>query len=245
MHVSSYARQLGVRGMVIPRTASVHSAVGLIHSEIVHEELVTRPMTLPVDSNEIAGIFDDLAGRIRDQLARDGFLPNQTILDRSIVMRYARQTHLVTVPVDDGWPFDSSLLEKTIDRFEDLYRNRYGPDSGFREAGIELVGFRLRGTGREVEPTDREFSHPRGRLGSAVVERRRAWVDDLGEYREIDGYSFESLRPGDRIFGPAIVWTPTTTVVLHSRDEATMDEGENLLVEQKPARGGSQLEEER
>jgi hypothetical protein len=65
-----------------------------------------------------APIFDGLAGRIRDLLARDGFPPDQIILDRSIVMRYARQIHLLTVPVDDVWPFDSPLLEKTIDRFE-------------------------------------------------------------------------------------------------------------------------------
>lgn len=245
MHVSSYAHELGVKRIVIPRTASVHSAVGLIHSDIVHEELVTSPMTLPVDSMEIARIFDGLAGRIRDQLARDGFPSDQIILDRSIVMRYARQTHMLTVPVENVWAFDSSLLEKTVDRFEDLYRNRYGPDSGFREAGIELVGFRLRGTGRAVGPTVEEFTHPQGRRGSAVVERRRAWVDDLGEYREIDGYSFEGLRPGDRIFGPAIIWTPTTTVVLHSRDQATMDMSENLILERKPARDSSPREEER
>jgi hypothetical protein len=39
------------------------------------------------------------------------------------------------------------------------------------------------------------------------------------------------MEPGNEIEGPAIVWTPITTIVLHPGQIATADEYRNLRVE--------------
>src|SRR5262249_33074640 len=44
MHLPAVAGELGVRSVVVPYTASVHGAFGLLTSDVVHEELLTRPM---------------------------------------------------------------------------------------------------------------------------------------------------------------------------------------------------------
>jgi N-methylhydantoinase A len=239
MHVTSYAAKLGVRRVVIPGTASVHSAAGLLHSDIVHEEHTTKPLRLPVEARLIESIFDDLCGRVREHFRNDGFSSDAISIGRSIDMRYARQTNVVMVPLEGATTVDTPLLDKTVDRFEDLYRQRYGSESGFRDAGIELVGFRLRGIGRVQKPLplrgDRSGVDPK----QALTERRRAWVDDRGVYQEIDGYAWDRLRPGNVIPGPAIVWSPTTTVVLRSVDSAEMDEYANLILIPSSLQNGS------
>ena len=68
----------------------------------------------------------------------------------------------------------------------------------------------------------------------AFLERRSAWVDDLGEFHEVDGYSFDGLRPGNIVHGPAIMWTPITTVVLRSTDTAMVDAHANLILVPSP-----------
>jgi N-methylhydantoinase A len=242
MHVMSYAAKLGVKRVIVPSTASVHSAAGLLFSDIVHEEQTTQPMRLPADPDTVQVVFEELASRVHSQFEVDGFELRDVHIARSIDMRYARQAHIVTVPIDGDMSFDAPALDKTVDRFEDLYRQRYGADSGLRDAGIELVGFRLRGTGSVQKPVmpiaDRGGPDPTG----ALIEKRRAWNDDLGMYKEVDGYSFDLLRPGNVIQGPAIVWTPITTIVLRSSDIGEMDERANLLLTPSfdaASRGGS------
>lgn len=189
------------------------------------------PMRLPAEADDIEQIFSRLSARVSRQLANDGFPPSETELVRSIDIRYARQTNIVTVPVEGSSTFDGSLLEKTVDLFEDLYRNRYGRESGFRDAGIELITFRLRGIGKMKRPALRRALPANAGGNTALVEQRWAWVDDRDTFEMVDGYHFDRLGPGDTIRGPAIVWTPTTTIVLGSADLAKMDEHANLILE--------------
>ena len=57
-----------------------------------------------------------------------------------------------------------------------------------------------------------------------------AWVDTANAMLEVPGYDFERLRPGNRVEGPAIVWTPITTLVLAPGHSARVDEYKNLVV---------------
>src|SRR5207237_9864394 len=49
VHASRYAAKLGVRQVVIPLTASVHGATGLISSDLVYEYGKSDHVVLPVD----------------------------------------------------------------------------------------------------------------------------------------------------------------------------------------------------
>jgi N-methylhydantoinase A len=230
MHVTSYATRLGVQRIIIPRTASVHSASGLVRSDIVHEEQATRSLRFPVPPEAIDPIFVDLTSLVEDQMTRDGFPPRAFRLMRSIDMRYVKQSNIVSVPVDGMAAFDEPMLLKTVDKFEELYRNRYGQESGYRDAGIEMVTFRVRGIGPLNKP--RETRQPRGEPDpkGGLVERRWAWVEGEDAFREIDGYALDRLSAGNIVRGPAIVWSPSTTVVLRRVDSAEVDEFGNLVL---------------
>ncbi|HKZ75993.1 MAG TPA: hypothetical protein VJ259_04960, partial [Actinomycetota bacterium] len=195
-----------------------------------------RPTRAPAEPAAVNLIFDTLVGHVTAQLAREGFRPDQTQLARAIDMRYRRQVHIITVPVDQDPECDSlppltaASLNETLDRFETLYRQKYGPESTFREAGVELVTFRVRGTGTVPKP-----SFPTAELGdadarAAIRETRRAYVADGDRMDTVPGYDFTRLRPGHLIPGPAIIWTPITTVVVQGRQVALVDGYQNLVI---------------
>lgn len=230
MHVASYAEELGTPRIVIPYSASVHGAFGLITSDIAHEDQVTQPMHLPADVDEVAGIYDDLESRMVAQLGEEGFEGESVRLQRSIDMRYRRQVHILTVPVDSDGALDAETLERAIERFEDLYREKYGEESAYREAGIELVSFRLRGEGVVRKAELRHADSGPADASHAIVKRAPAWVPLAEEMREVDGYDFELLRPGNAFPGPAIVWTPITTVVAGEGQQVCVDEYKNLVI---------------
>jgi N-methylhydantoinase A len=230
MHVAAYAEELGVPRIVIPYSASVHGAFGLITSDIAHEDQVTQPMTHPADVDEVASIYADLERRMVEQLAEEGFSGDGTRLQRAIDMRYRRQVHILTVPVDSDGPVDGATLEGAVERFEDLYKEKYGEESAYREAGIELVSFRLRGEGMVRKPELRHADAGGADASGAIVKRVEAWVPLAEEMREVDGYDFERLAPGNAFAGPAIVWTPITTVVVGDGQRVEVDEYKNLVI---------------
>ena len=223
MHVGAYGEELGVSAIVIPHSASVHGAFGLVTSDVAHEDQITHPLRAPFDTDAVEQIYAQLERRITAQLEAEGFAPDRMRLTRAVDMRYRRQVHIVTVPY-------ASSLDETLDRFERQYEEKYGPQSAYREAGVELVSFRVRGVGavgrhdfraEELEGTD---------AGAALVKQVTAWVDKAGAMQDVPGYDFDRLQPGNVVEGPAVVWSPITTLVVPPGHTARVDEYRSLVV---------------
>src|SRR5436853_7832337 len=106
-------------------------------------------------------------------------------------MRYRRQVHILTVPMADG------DLAATVELFERLYEEKYGPQSAYREAGIELVSFRMRGVGSVGRHEFRAEELGGADAGGALVEHVSAWVDKAGELQDVPGYDFGRLVAGN------------------------------------------------
>jgi N-methylhydantoinase A len=230
MHVASYADELGVGQIVVPNSASVHGAFGLVTSDIVHEDQITNPVWVPADPEHINAVFEELMSRATRQLKSEGFMGEDVLLQRSVDMRYRRQVHVMNVPVERSGPLDAEGLEQTVDHFEALYKGKYGNESAFREAGMEMSTFRVRATGLVKKP-ELSVATSGGRSAEhALVERRPAYVRKAGAVQEVPGYDFASLLPGNEIQGPAIVWSPITTIVLDPDQTARMDGYKNLVI---------------
>ena len=231
MHAAAYGEELGFSHIVIPHSASVHCAYGLIASDIVHEEQTTHPMRAPGDLAAIDELFGAMVGRGVAQLRAEGFAGDDIRVHYSIDTRYRRQTHVLTVPMVRGdGPLTPAELEATLARFESLYQEKYGRESAYREAGIELVSFRVRCIGLVRRPPLSTYERSGHSPAHALVERRQAWVHKERAWREVEGYDFERLAPDNRIPGPAIVWTPITTVVFGPGQLATVDAYKNLVI---------------
>ncbi len=236
MHLPAVGAMLGVRAIVVPYSASVHGAFGLATSDVVHEELATQPMRVPADPGAVSALLERLTERVRAQLEAEGFARERIRVVRAIDMRYRRQVHVLTVPLDeseDGQappPVTAATLDDATERFETLYKQRYGAESTFRAAGIEMVTFRVRVMGGVPRPALRPAALGEPDAGGAVIDVRRAYVDDGGWREAVPGYDFNRLRPGHVISGPAIVWTPITTVIVQARQVAAIDGYRNLVI---------------
>jgi len=231
MHASAYGTELGVSTIVVPHSASVHGAYGLVTSDVVHEDQITRPLRAPADPAAVTEIFESLQAKVIGQLRQDGFDEESIELVGSIDMRYRRQVHILTTPIARlELPLTPAGLTETVDAFEALYRQRYGEESAFREAGIELVSFRLRGSGAVPKPEPREEPTAPADASHAHTKIVEAWVDAHSRSEQVPGYDFTLMQPGNSISGPAIVWTPITTLVLAPAQQARVDEFRNIVI---------------
>lgn len=230
MHVASFAEELGVQRVVMPHSASVHGAFGLVTANVTHEEQLTRPLRVPVDPQVLNPIFDDLTELVVRKLRSEGFTDGEITISRAIDMRYRRQVHVVTTPVEVAGPLGPDDVERAVESFNHLYEERFGRGSGYKEAGVEMVNFRLRGVGALRKPELRGEALQSPDASAAVVERRRAYFGKAKAFREVNCYDFERLRPGHQIEGPAIIWTPITTIVVNPGQRASCDAYRNVHV---------------
>jgi len=230
MHAPSYARELDVPEVLVPHTASVNSALGLLSTDVTHEHLDVRQLQPPFDIARINELFAELEADARTKLTQEGFDAESVRLERSISMRYQRQVHELLTPIETEGQLSQADLDATVDRFERLYEQRYGAGSAFKGGGIEMTEFRVRGVGPlstpELQAHETTASNPEAaRLGTKEMQFEAAGG-------RIDGtlYDFEELTPGDEITEPGVILTPVTTIVVNPGDVARMDRYHNIRI---------------
>jgi N-methylhydantoinase A len=238
-HAAAIAAELGIRDVVIPLgdMASVFSAVGTVSTDVAHVYERSVQMGEPLDLLALRAVAAELEAEARAQLREEGF---EDDIDVRVfaAMKYAAQVYDVETEVlaDD----DASSL---IERFEDAYALAFGEDSGFREAGIQVVRLRLYARGRLERPNLQGTGTASAPQGASAQNGRGAaarpvWWRDVRDYVDTPVYDVNALARDDvRIEGPAILDLPDTTVAVRPGDVFTKDEFGNLrlLVGGRPA----------
>ena len=226
-----FGAELGVKRIVVPYTAAVNAAFGLLSADIVHEYSVTKTLPAPSPADEINAIYAPMVARARDQLAAEGFAEDAIALDWSIDLRYGRQVHEVTTPVRDGGPMDNDDVDRLVADFEALYERKFGKGSAYRAAGMEMTMFRLSARGLVERPPIETAALAGVDPGAARIGRRDIFVEAAGRLAPADIYDFEGLAPGNVVAGPAVIHTPITTIVVQSGQSGRMDPYRNIVIE--------------
>ena len=226
-----FGAELGVKRIVVPYTAAVNAAFGLLAADIVHEYSVTRTLPAPSPAAEINDIYAPMVARAREQLAAEGFAEDRVALDWSIDLRYGRQVHEVTTPVHGGGPMDDDAVTQLVTDFEALYERKFGKGSAYRAAGIEMTMFRLSARGLVERPPIETVALSGVDPSPARIGRRDIFVEAAGALAPADIYDFERLVPGNVVAGPAVIHTPITTIVVQAGQSGRMDPYRNIVIE--------------
>jgi N-methylhydantoinase A len=231
VHASRYAAELGIRQVVIPLTASVHGATGLISSDLVYEYGKSDHVVVPVKIDHVNDNFSTLLARALNDLRAAGFNESEIQVMRSVDMRYRYQVHELNVPFAAGM---SAITEQDMEdlygRFDDLYEKAFGQGSGYREAGKEILTFRLTATGLLKKPDIKREPIKSSTGEQALKGRRDVYFEEERKFIPTRVYDFEKMQPGIAFPGPAIIETPVTTVVVNPNDRAAMDEFRNIRI---------------
>ena len=230
MHAGTWGEMLNVDKIVIPYTASVQGAFGLVSSDVVHEYQLSKSMPVPVDSREVNKIYDDLEKKALDQLKMEGFASDNAGLYRSVDMLYGRQVHVVTAPVQGTRPLSDQDMEATYNKFEELYEEKYGEGSAYREAGMIISSFRLRATGFLKKPVPYKFELSDGNPEKAFLGSKDIYFERMKGIVQASVFDFQKLESGNKIEGPAIILTPITTIVVLPGHQAFCDEFKNIIL---------------
>jgi N-methylhydantoinase A len=224
VHAARYAVDLGVSQVLVPATASVHCAAGLIGSNVMRQYGMTDFLSVPLPIERLNANFAKMCGQALRDLAESGFTTQDVLIRRSVDMRYRYQVHELNISVKDGFdPITEQDLEDLYQRFDVLYEQAYGKGSGYAEAGKDVVTFRVDAVSKLKRPEIHRDDRAGQDSTAALSGNRLVHFEEYGDYRPTNIYDFKSMKPGMTIVGPAIIETPVTTIVVNPRDRAEID----------------------
>jgi N-methylhydantoinase A len=226
LHAACMAADLGMTGFIIPLYPGVYSAMGLVMSDVKHDYIRSRLVSLTrITEAEINAVFDTLAAQAHADLTVEDFPPDRIDIEYALDMRYAGQGYEMTLPCPQ--PLNPGTLAALRRTFDEEHRNSFGHTAPSEP--VEIVSWRLRGIGR-VPPVTLPKYQPAGlRLKDAVREVRKARF--AGTMLDCPVYQRERLDIGVSFSGPAIVDQLDCTSVIAPGQIATVDASKNIIVE--------------
>jgi N-methylhydantoinase A len=216
LHAVEVARELEIKRIIVPTTASVLSAWGMLTSDVRYEASRTHYGTgSRISAGEVRSLYAELdqqaAGRLR------AWFNGPITIQRSAEMRYGEQIFEIDVPFDDiDW--DAASL---VDQIENCFHQRHEELYTYASRGQEVVfvNARVAAIGEVARTGREERSTPK----AAPCKPRTARPAFFGAWRESPVYFLDDLRAGHSFTGPAIVQAETTTVLIGAGDQVSVN----------------------
>lgn len=237
-HAFSYGTELGVSEIVVPLTASVHSAFGIAASDLTVAEELSDPIISPpgtedyaaaVPAEELNERFARLTKRAIGRLEQANVDVAEARVVRFVEMRFRFQIHVLSVPVPEG-ALDADAVRALVRGFIDAYEARFGKGSAFEAAGVEMTTFRVVASvpaaRPQLGPVAAGSSNGRP-VGSGEATRR---VFSGGEWHDARVLGQDAIRTGVEIDGLAIVEMPDTTIVIGDGQHGSVDQYGNVVI---------------
>lgn len=232
VHAIALAIKLGMKGVYIPKHASVFSAFGgavADYGHVLNNFFYQRDDIANIE--EASGIFNTLEKEAVEILKRQGVEDKNMALGRGAEMRYFGQLRDIIVSLPETLPgdeFTEDTFGQLVKSFHERHAELYGWSDPKLPATVAILKVRGIGKRRPFVITQQPSS---GQDPSGALKRKRqVYFKDLEGFVETNCYDGELLKPGNVIKAPAIIEEKKTTVVVPPSSEITVDPYDNYLV---------------
>jgi N-methylhydantoinase A len=230
IHAGEQAPDLGIKTILVPKAASVLSALGnqMANFKITKVQSFIRN-TKAIELDELNAVFAGMLERAESDLGRQDKV-TETITQRYMEVRYQGQTHEVPVPIRSRTRRMTQLnLATALNEFHERHEQLYSfkrPDqpSEVLNLRLDLIGK------RETGALKSEAFGPED-PADALRTRRDVFFLSRGGFVDTPIYDGQKIKPGHLIVGPAIVEEPDTTIVVYPNQEAMADHYGTYVIE--------------
>jgi N-methylhydantoinase A len=242
-HALALGARLGSPQVIIPAASPIFSAYGLMMTDIRHAYDVTDDSVhFEIDGTEVT-LGGEHVDYVRARLAGAAERPLEMLeseavplvsreLALAVDMRYSGQELQLSIDLPPEYLDDPTeeALRATVAQWRAKYDQVYGAAAAWSEGAIEIVNYRAVAVGRltsvGASPLEEGSQNGHGEHTPTPAGKRRVY---FGEWLDADVYSHDSLTPGARISGPAMVDGELTTVALGPGDELAVDSIGNFI----------------
>lgn len=230
-HITALAADMGIDTIVLPKLASGLCAFGQIISDVKYNYMATAVLRLDNDAayTRIDQLFTEIEAQGIAHLTSDGFAAGNTLIKRSLDMRYVGQVHECTVEIGN-FPVNAQTIDQIKAAFHARHEQLYTyaePHSTVEVVNIESTVYGL------VDKPKRMHIVPGKAADQAIKAYRDAVFSADGSRTRTPIYEGGALGAGAEINGPAVIEEVTTTIVIEPGWSATLDASGSYLITRK------------
>ncbi len=222
LHAAFLAENLGIKTVLIPPNGGLLSAYGMLFADVIKDYSQT---VLWKTDNRIEELnrhleigFEALLTSAVKDMKREGFALDQLLINRSLDMRYEGQSYELCIPYH-------SKEKNFLPEFHAMHQQRFSyarPD-----AVVEVVNLRLSAIGETEKSITKKSPLSNSDPSKARIKKDQVVFD--GEDHPTEFYSRESLKPGNRVNGPAVITEFSATTIVPPNFIAEVD-GYGILI---------------
>ena len=229
LHAAALAGELGITEIICPPIPGAFSALGLVSTDLKRDYVRTLHGTgATPDPQAMAAMIESAFAALEQEgvvmLDRAGIAPERRRFERSVDVRYARQSYELAIPVLRR-PVDAAMLVEIADAFHARHLATYGHDN--RSEPVQIVSVRLAAIGSIPALTIRDTPAAGG--SEAVKSRRELWFRSTGAV-EAMVYDRPRLAAGQHVPGPAVIESLESTILVPPAWQARMNQDGFVLL---------------
>lgn len=230
LHAARLCEKLGIDECLVPPGAGVGSAIGFLKAPFGYEALASRIIGLSsFDPTAVNALIADL------KATAEGFVRQGTdgeiLCEITAFMRYRGQGWEIPVPLPVR-PFTDKEADLIREKFLEAYAQFFGRAiDGLSGLEIEIVTVSVKAMDERPAPTPAQIT--RGTRSVRPDVTREVFDPDEARYLTTAIMSRDTLSPGDRVTGPAVIVERETSTVVTTPFDVVMQPDGSLLVLRK------------
>ena len=236
MHSCLICNELEIPLQIVPASASVLCAYGMLLSQLAHDfvrTFVARLATL--DWPRLKRVLEEMRGEGDRLLQQEHVAPELRQFRVRFDCRYAKQYHEVSFDIPEQWIADCDS-EAIARAFHEAHNRSFGYSLEAEGTPIEIINVRLQALGATERPDYPVEEESGEETTGALKQKRSAYIPETGSFESIDVYDGHRLRCGNRIAGPALIETVTTTVLISRGFDCMVDRFRSFVLYRKDRR---------
>ena len=222
VHTYGYTEGLGFKDVIVPAWAAGFSAFGCACAEYEYRydksvDIGVGPKATDAEKVQacktLTEAWAELGEKVIEEFIINGFKPEDVMLRPGYRMQFMGQLNDLEInsPITNAATLAD--WEKMVQAFDETYARVYASSASSPELGFGVTGAIMRGSvisskpelpeEPDAGPTPPKEAH----IGSRPFYRHKKWQD-------AQIWSMEALKAGNRVMGPAIVESPSTTFIV-------------------------------
>jgi len=231
VHTYGYTEGLGFEDVIVPAWAAGFSAFGCACAEYEYRYDKSVDIAVPPTARDEVKIaagktlteaWAELAEKVIEEFIINGFKREDVMLRPGYSMQYLGQLNDLEIDSPISAAATVADWEKLVAAFDETYARVYATSASSPELGFGVTSAIMRGSvvSKKPELPEEELvgeTPPKeALLGKRPFYRRKEW-------QQADVWSMEKLQAGNRIVGPAVIESDSTTFVVPKGFETRLD----------------------
>jgi N-methylhydantoinase A len=211
LHAGALARDLGMRGVIVPVYPGAFSALGLLLSDVRQDAVISDLVALDLVTVErIRGAFEKLRAAGEVDLLAQGFVTTQLRFEYAVDLRYIGQGYELTIPLADVPRSLEALAELRL-RFDEAHAVLTGHSAP--DERVELVNVRVTSVAVVPQASAAAAARQPAERNGKPIGTRDAYLGVRFVSTPI--YNRQHIEADAVVQGPAILVQDDSTTVVH------------------------------